>query len=145
MGSGAGRRSRPLPTMRFSNNNSKMNERQTSVRRQAGEADPAHHASLNSNLKENERRNSVRRVQGGVSPILPVIPILAQPSWNRNKVGIGTKDNMKESERPNSVRGVQGGVSPILPVIPILAQPSWNRNKMERETRFEPATLSLEG
>jgi hypothetical protein len=32
--------------MRFTNNNSKMNERQTSVRRQAGEDDPARHSNL---------------------------------------------------------------------------------------------------
>ena len=41
--------------------------------------------------------------------------------------------------------GVQGGVCPTLPVIQILAKPRLNRNKMERETRLEPATLSLEG
>jgi hypothetical protein len=54
--------------MRFTNNNSKMNERQTSVRRQAGEADPAHHASLKSNFRESERRNNVRGVAGGHKP-----------------------------------------------------------------------------
>ena len=58
---------------------------------------------------------------------------------------IGKRIIPAEEERRAPAAGGAGGRSPILPVIPILAKPSWNRNKMERETRFEPATLSLEG